>query len=47
MYQYYNMQVFDWNEKLSRYCGHMTAYQYYNMQVFDWNTPLEVQASSV
>ena len=36
-YQYYNMQVFDWNSKDNRRKSVQSKYQYYNMQVFDWN----------
>ena len=37
-YQYYNMQVFDWNT--TQHCKDSLdyMYQYYNMQVFDWNS---------
>ena len=37
-YQYYNMQVFDWNSKDNRRKSVQSKYQYYNMQVFDWNS---------
>ena len=37
MYQYYNMQVFDWNSWNNTAYKIRSRYQYYNMQVFDWN----------